>query len=182
MPDSALRYVSDEVAGWRRVRHGRGFAYLDARGRAIRNSRELGRIRRLAIPPASRNVWICPDPEGYLQATGRDARGRKQYRYHSEWRALREETKFDRLAAFGRALPRIRRRVAADLRRPGLPREKVVATAVCRKSYVHPLIIEAYSSGQLARLNGRTMEQRLQALLRCRRTNGRGNPLQQRKV
>jgi DNA topoisomerase-1 len=112
------------------VRRGRGFAYVDARGRRVRDDAELARIRALAIPPAYEHVWICPDSRGYIQATARDARGRKQYRYHPHWRSHREETKFARLLAFGRALPGVRRRVAADLRRPGLPRERVVATIV----------------------------------------------------
>jgi DNA topoisomerase-1 len=96
----------------------------------VRDERTLARIRALAIPPAWSDVWIAPSPHGHLQATGRDARGRKQYRYHPEWRARREAEKFDRLVEFGRALPRIRRRVRADLRRPGLPRERVLAALV----------------------------------------------------
>ena len=90
----------------------------------------LARIKRLAIPPAWRDVWICPDASGHLQATGRDARGRKQHRYHSDWRRIRDETKYDRVIGFGRALQKIRRRVARDLARRGLPREKVLATIV----------------------------------------------------
>lgn len=99
-------------------------------GRTISDAGELARIRRLAIPPAYRDVWICPDPAGHLQATGRDARGRKQYRYHPEWRAHRDAAKFDHVLDFGRSLPRIRRRVSQDLRRSGLPRERVLATVV----------------------------------------------------
>jgi DNA topoisomerase-1 len=91
---------------------------------------ELARIRALAVPPAYRDVWLCTDPRGHLQATGRDARGRKQYRYHARWRAQRDATKFDRMLQFGRCLTRIRRRVAQDLRKPGLPRERVLATLV----------------------------------------------------
>jgi DNA topoisomerase-1 len=110
-----LVYVSDAAPGIRRLRRGQGFAYRDVDGRLVRDAGTLARIRRLAIPPAYDEVWICARPEGHLQATGRDARGRKQYRYHPEFRALREAGKFDRLAAFGRALPRLRERVAADL-------------------------------------------------------------------
>ncbi len=91
---------------------------------------QLARIRSLAVPPAYRDVWICCDPQGHLQATGRDARGRKQYRYHPDWRAHRDAAKFDRMLEFGRILPRVRRRVAQDLRKSGLPRERVLATLV----------------------------------------------------
>jgi DNA topoisomerase-1 len=107
-----------------------GFRYIGADGKAIRNATELKRIRALAVPPAWRDVWICPDARGHIQATGRDARGRKQYRYHAGWRTCRDETKFDRLQAFAEVLPKIRARTAADLRRAGLPREKVLATVV----------------------------------------------------
>lgn len=107
-----------------------GFRYYRADGRLIRNPRELKRIARLAVPPAWTDVWICPDPRGHLQATGRDARGRKQYRYHSEWRETRDTTKYDRMPAFAAALPKIRARTAADLARAGLPREKVLAAVV----------------------------------------------------
>jgi DNA topoisomerase I len=96
----------------------------------IRDKAEIARIRALAIPPAYRDVWICSDPQGHLQATGRDARGRKQYRYHPDWRTHRDAAKFDRMLEFGRSLPRVRRRVAQDLRKPGLPRERVLATLV----------------------------------------------------
>jgi len=125
-----LRYVSDSEPGIRRIRRGRGFVYVAPDGRRVSSAHELARIRALAIPPAYRDVWICPIPEGHIQATGRDARGRKQYRYHPRWRAHRDATKFDRMLEFAHALPRIRRRVAADLRRPGLPREKVLAAVV----------------------------------------------------
>jgi DNA topoisomerase-1 len=107
-----------------------GFRYRNARGRLIRDAETLKRIRRLAVPPAWERVWICPREDGHLQATGRDARRRKQYRYHQDWRTVRDGTKFDRLAQFGKALPRIRRRVARDLARHGLPREKILATVV----------------------------------------------------
>lgn len=128
-----LVYVSDEAPGIRRVRKGRGFLYLDPEGRPVRDEEILGRIRSLAIPPAYRGVWICTVPQGHLQATGRDDRGRKQYRYHPEWQRERGEHKFERLQAFGLALPRIRARVARDLNRPdaaGLPRPVVLATLV----------------------------------------------------
>jgi DNA topoisomerase-1 len=107
-----------------------GFRYVGADGKSIRAAAALKRIRALAVPPAWQDVWICPDARGHIQATGRDARGRKQYRYHQGWRAFRDETKFDRLQAFADALPRIRARTATDLRRAGLPREKVLATVV----------------------------------------------------
>jgi DNA topoisomerase-1 len=127
---AGLRYVSDRSPGIQRKASSRGFRYCRPDGRLIRHPGELKRIARLAVPPAWKDVWICPDPRGHLQATGRDARGRKQYRYHSEWRQTRDETKFDRLPAFAAALPKIRARIAADLARPGLPREKVLATIV----------------------------------------------------
>src|SRR5690242_4657327 len=107
-----------------------GFRYTRADGKPLRNPADLKRIRALAIPPAWTDVWICPDPRGHLQATGRDARGRKQYRYHPRWREVRDEDKYGRLPEFGRALPAIRRRVSRDLSRPGLPREKVLAAIV----------------------------------------------------
>ena len=112
------------------MRRGRQFIYFHSGGRKVSDPAILARIRKLAIPPAYRDVWICPDPRGHLQATGRDARGRKQYRYHVEWRTHRDAAKFDRMLDFGRSLARIRRRVAQDLRKPGLPREKVLATLV----------------------------------------------------
>jgi DNA topoisomerase-1 len=127
---AGLRYTPDDRPGIRRIRCGKGFRYLDPDGRPVRDAETLGRIRSLAIPPAWTGVWICPHSNGHLQATGRDARGRKQYRYHPRWRAVRDETKYDRLIAFGLALPRIRARVEADLSRPGLPRPKVLATVV----------------------------------------------------
>jgi DNA topoisomerase-1 len=105
-------------------------AYLDVRGRKIRDATTLSRIRALAVPPAWRDVWICTDAQGHLQATGRDARGRKQYRYHPDWRSVRDETKFHRMLAFGNALPQIRERVQRDLALPGLTRSKVLATVV----------------------------------------------------
>jgi len=129
-PPASLVYVDDARPGWRRERRGEDFAYFDEHGRPIRDEDALARVRRLAIPPAYEQVWICPLPNGHLQATGRDARGRKQYRYHPEWQAARDTTKYERLRAFGLALPRVRRRVERDLSLRGLPREKVLATVV----------------------------------------------------
>ena len=128
--DAGLRYVHDDDPGFGRRRIGGGFVYVNAHGHRIADPRTLGRIERLAIPPAYERVWICSDPLGHLQATGRDARGRKQYRYHPRWRTVRDEAKFARMAAFGRALPAIRERVEADLRRHSLCHEKVIATVV----------------------------------------------------
>ncbi|HEY1329851.1 MAG TPA: DNA topoisomerase IB [Actinomycetota bacterium] len=127
---AGLRYVTDQSPGIRRRRAGSGFVYLNGGSRAIRDTETLARIRSLAVPPAWSDVWICPHPNGHLQATGRDARGRKQYRYHPRWRQVRDEAKFDQLLEFGTALPAIRRRIRRDLRREGLPREKVLATVV----------------------------------------------------
>ena len=127
---AGLRYVSDSAPGIRRKRAGTGFTYLGPDGRRIADEKTLERIRKLAIPPAYTDVWICPSPTGHLQATGRDARGRKQYRYHPRWREVRDETKFARMVAFSEVLPKIRARVDADLARPGLSRDKVLATVV----------------------------------------------------
>jgi DNA topoisomerase-1 len=127
---AGLRYVAGDQPGIRRQMGALGFKYVRPDGRVIRRPCELKRIAKLAVPPAWTDVWICPDPRGHLQATGRDARGRKQYRYHPDWRASRDETKYDRMPAFASALPKIRARTAADLARPGLPREKVLATVV----------------------------------------------------
>ncbi len=128
--EAGLRYVSDDAPGLTRRASAKGFDYLGTDGKKVRDRETLARIRSLAIPPAWTEVWICPRADGHLQATGRDARGRKQYRYHPRWRSVRDETKFGRMMAFGRALPAIRARVEADLGRPGLPREKVLATIV----------------------------------------------------
>jgi DNA topoisomerase I len=125
-----LRYVSDTQPGIRRKKSGKGFTYTGPDGKTIRDSTELARIRSLAVPPAYTDVWICPNPNGHIQATGRDARGRKQYRYHPKWREVRDETKFGRMLAFSEALPKIRRQLERDLSRPGLSREKVLATVV----------------------------------------------------
>jgi len=127
---AGLRYVSDRSSGIRRQRRGSGFSYRSPEGSPVRDAETLRRIRALAIPPAWTSVWICPSARGHLQATGRDARGRKQYRYHASFRARREQNKFARLASFARALPRIRRKVRADLRLEGLPRAKVIAAVV----------------------------------------------------
>jgi DNA topoisomerase-1 len=128
--EAGLVYTTDDEPGVRRVRRGKRFDYFGPDGRRIRDAATLDRIRSLAIPPAWEHVWICTRPRGHLQATGRDARGRKQHRYHPRWREVRDADKFGRLAGFQKALPGIRRRVARDLRREGLPREKVVATIV----------------------------------------------------
>jgi DNA topoisomerase I len=125
-----LRYVSDIEPGISRRRAGRGFVYTGPDGRRVRNRAEIERIRSLAIPPAWTDVWICATPNGHLLATGRDAKGRKQYRYHPRWRSVRDEAKFERTIAFGEALPALRRRVRKDMMRSGLPKEKVVATIV----------------------------------------------------
>ena len=127
---AGLRYVSDGSPGIRRRRAGRGFSYIGPDGRAVRDKATLLRIRSLAIPPAYVDVWICAVPNGHLQATGRDARGRKQYRYHAKWREARDETKYGRMLAFSETLPRLRARVEADLAKPGLPKPKVLATVV----------------------------------------------------
>lgn len=128
--DAGLRYVSDSTPGLSRHRRGRGFVYRNHRQRMVVDARTLARIRALVIPPAWEDVWICADARGHLQATGRDARRRKQYRYHAMWTALRDETKYGRMEAFGRALPALRRQVARDLRQPALSRERVLATVV----------------------------------------------------
>lgn len=127
---AGLRYVADSMPGIRRKRAGRGFTYVDAEGRRVTDRETLRRIRSLVIPPAWTHVWICPAGNGHLQATGRDARGRKQHRYHPLYRAVRDEVKYSRMAAFARALPAIRTRVREDLARQGVPREKVLAAVV----------------------------------------------------
>jgi DNA topoisomerase-1 len=127
---AGLRHVSDTTPGIGRKRSGKGFTYIAPDGERVRQRQRLKRIRSLAVPPAWTCVWICPNPNGHIQATGRDARGRKQYRYHPRWREVRDETKYGRMVDFGRALPRIRRRVDHHLSLPGMPREKVLATIV----------------------------------------------------
>jgi DNA topoisomerase IB len=128
--EAGLIYVSDAEPGIRRLRVGRGFRYLTPENRRLAAAKELKRIASLAIPPAYRDVWISVKARGHLQATGRDARGRKQYRYHPEWRQVRDSAKFDRMVAFGEALPKLRRKLRRDLGLPGLPREKVLAVVV----------------------------------------------------
>jgi DNA topoisomerase-1 len=125
-----LRYVGDWHPGIRRKRSKKSFVYIGVDGKPLRDREHVGWIKALAIPPAWSEVWICPWTDGHLQATGRDARGRKQYRYHSRWRAVRDENKYERMIAFGQVLPRIRTQVESDLALPGLPRPKVLATVV----------------------------------------------------
>ena len=127
---AGLRYVTDERPGFRRVRSGRTFHYLGRRGKVIRDEAVLSRIRSLVIPPAWTDVWICPEARGHIQVTGRDARGRKQYRYHPRWHAVRDDAKYGRMLAFGQALPIIRERTQEDLARKGLSRRKVLAAVV----------------------------------------------------
>ncbi|HEV2691627.1 MAG TPA: DNA topoisomerase IB [Verrucomicrobiae bacterium] len=125
-----LRYVHDHHPGIHREKNGRGFRYVDAAGKSIRDRSTLQRIESLVIPPAWNDVWICPSENGHLQASGRDERNRKQHVYHQRWREVRDETKFHRLVDFARVLPAIRRRLTKDLARQGLCREKVLATVV----------------------------------------------------
>jgi DNA topoisomerase-1 len=127
---AGLRYVTDRQPGIRRVRVGNGFRYVTPQGSTVRDPRERARIRALAIPPAWRDVWICPNASGHLQATGRDAKGRKQYRYHPRWRIVRDESKYGHVLEFATALPHIRRRTAADMASPALSRRKVIAAVV----------------------------------------------------
>jgi DNA topoisomerase-1 len=127
---AGLRYVTDDTPGITRRGAGKGFSYRNPDGSKVTDKRVLARIKALAIPPAWTDVWICPSPNGHLQATGRDDRGRKQYRYHPKWREVRDEAKYDRMLVFAAALPAIRERVDHDLRRTGLPRERVLATVV----------------------------------------------------
>ncbi len=127
---AGLRYVTDTDPGITRRRAGRGYRYLDPKGQPIRDEETVARLRALVIPPAWTEVWICPSADGHIQVTARDTKGRKQYRYHPRYRAVRDETKFTRLIAFSRKLPRLRRRVERDLRRRGLPRDRVLATVV----------------------------------------------------
>src|SRR5450631_858688 len=125
-----LVYVTDALPGIRRVREKDGFAYIAPNKRRIADPAALQKLASLAIPPAYEDVWICPNPRGHLQATGRDARGRKQYRYHHEWRSTRDDAKFDRMVTFAEALPRLRRKLARDLTLAGLPRQKVLAVII----------------------------------------------------
>ena len=127
---AGLIYVNDDMAGITRIRAGKGFSYRDAKGRTIRDKAERKRLAALAIPPAYEDVWICPDPRGHIQATGRDAKGRKQYRYHPDFREVRDSAKYDRMLDFAKALPKIRAQVDQDMSRRGMPAEKVLATIV----------------------------------------------------
>jgi DNA topoisomerase-1 len=127
---AGLHYVDDSVPGFTRKKVGTGFGYRDQDGKIIRDPEVIKRIRSIGIPPAYTDVWICPDPRGHIQATGRDAKGRKQYRYHQRWSEIRDSTKYAHMLEFARALPRIRARIDADMKRPGLTREKVLATVV----------------------------------------------------
>jgi DNA topoisomerase-1 len=127
---AGLTYVRDTVPGITRRRAGKGFSYRDPHGRRITDGRTLARIKSLAVPPAWADVWICPDAHGHIQATGWDAKGRKQYRYHADWRKVRDAVKFERLLDFGAALPRLRARVEADLAKHGLGHQRVVAAVV----------------------------------------------------
>ena len=128
--EAGLRYVSDDQPGYSRKLKGDEFEYFDMEGKLIEDEQRVLRIKRLAIPPAWTDVWICPTPNGHIQATGRDARRRKQYRYHERWRIVRDENKYEKMVLFGHALPKIRKRVQEDLTLPGLPRNKVLATVV----------------------------------------------------
>jgi DNA topoisomerase-1 len=128
--DAGLRYVYDSSPGIARLRRGKSFRYVDADGRPVKDAEVLGRIKSLVIPPAWQDVWICANPKGHLQATGRDAKGRKQSRYHPQWRTVRDEAKYEHMMLFGEALPAIRKRVEHDLALPGVPRAKVLATIV----------------------------------------------------
>jgi DNA topoisomerase-1 len=130
IPDAGLRYNTDDAPGIRRVRAGRGFFFRMPDGSRVADPETLARIRKLAIPPAYTQVWISPDPEGHIQATGRDAKGRKQYRYHPRWAALRDATKFERLVSFAECLPVIRAKVAVDMGLSGLGRDRVLATVI----------------------------------------------------
>ena len=128
--DAGLRYINGEIPGITRRKKGRGFAYFAPNGSLVRQNATLKRIRSLVIPPAWTRVWICPQPEGHLQAVGRDARGRKQYRYHPLYREVRDQVKFDRMETFGAALQAIRRRIRRDLKHPGMPKEKILAAVI----------------------------------------------------
>ena len=125
-----LHYVDDHQPGIRREREAQGFVYFTAKGVRIDDEAVIKRINALAVPPAYTDVWICSDPRGHLQATGRDARGRKQYRYHPRWRELRDENKYGRMIAFGKALPKLRQQLESHLALPGLDRNKILATVI----------------------------------------------------
>lgn len=137
LQEAGLRYITCDGKGYSRVRRGSGFAYMDPQGRPLKNEKTLQRIQALVIPPAWQDVWICSLPNGHIQATGLDARGRKQYRYHPQWVALRNKTKFNSLQAFGRRLPYLDRRILRDLKRPELSKTHVcaLALAIMSKTY-----------------------------------------------
>jgi DNA topoisomerase-1 len=145
---AGLRYVTDAKPGIMRMRHGNAFRYTGPDSKSVRDTETLSRIKSLVIPPAWENVWICSLANGHLQATGRDAKGRKQSRYHPRWRTVRDETKYERMALFGAALPRIRERVEHDLSLPEMPREKILATIVklMEKTFIR-IGNEAYAKG-----------------------------------
>ncbi len=147
---AGLRYVNDGEPGIVRVRRGKGFVYFDPNGKRVTQRETLERIRRIVIPPAWTHVWICTSPKGHIQATGRDAKGRKQYKYHADWRAVRDETKFERMVGFAEALPALRAKVDAELAAPGLPREKVLATVVRLLDLTHIRV----GNDEYARKNG----------------------------
>lgn len=128
--DAGLRYTSDTKPGIRRKRDGETFIYLDPSGKRIKKKETLSYIRKIVIPPAWEDVWISPYENGHIMATGRDAKGRKQYRYHSQWRSRRDENKFHHMLAFARALPKLRSQIKKDIKKPGLGREKIIATVV----------------------------------------------------
>ncbi len=128
--EAGLRYVTDAKPGLRRLKVGKSFRYVDASGKAVKDKETLGRIKSLVIPPAWADVWICPSANGHLQCTGRDARGRKQSRYHPKWREVRDGNKYEKMLHFAEALPLIRKKVDSDLKREGLPKEKVLAAVV----------------------------------------------------
>jgi len=131
LANEGLRYVSDKSPGYRRKRAGTAFAYYDINGKRIADPLVVKRIKSIGIPPAYESVWICPSPNGHIQATGLDARGRKQYRYHPKWRELRDQNKYERILQFAAKLPALRRRITGDMTRDGLPRQKVLATVAC---------------------------------------------------
>ena len=145
-----IRYAGDDRPGLSRVKRGRGFSYRHPDGAVVRDRQTLARIRRLAVPPAWTDVWIARDPAGHLQATGRDARRRKQYRYHAEWTAARDRAKYDRLIEFARMLPAIRRQVARDLTAPPLSRPRVLATVIALLEQTHIRV----GNDEYARENG----------------------------
>lgn len=127
---AGLVYVNDQKPGITRIRKGDHFNYIGTNGKTIKDPNEIQRIRSLAIPPAYKDVWICPKPNGHIQATGRDAKGRKQYRYHKRWKEFSDETKYNKMIAFAQALPRLRKRLNRDMSLSGMPKEKVLATIV----------------------------------------------------